>query len=501
MPLINSIVSLLNAKRMDSIALFRKNPYEVQKETFTKLIVKAKDTEWGKSHGYSEGMSISNFQANLPLQSYDDVKPYVERLRNAEQNLLWPSEIKWFAKSSGTTNDKSKFIPVSNECLEECHFRGGKDVIAIYNNNYPEGGILKGKALTLGGSHQINNFSNSSYFGDLSAILIENLPFWVTFYRTPSPKIALLPEWEEKIDKLINITVKENVTSVAGVPSWMLVLFKAVLNHTGKNNISEVWPNLELFIHGGVSFAPYRDQFSKIIPSPKMHYIETYNASEGFFAIQDNFESDDMLLMLDYGIFYEFIPLENINDPNPPVFTIRDIELNRNYVVVISTNGGLWRYIIGDTIYFTSLFPHKIKISGRTRHFINVFGEEVIIDNAENALMAACKKTNSLVSDYTAGHVFMTDKIKGRHEWVIEFEKAPEDLVAFISELDNSLKNFNSDYEAKRYKDITLDMPIVHSVAKGTFYKWFQDKGKLGGQNKMPRLSNDRKYLDELLGN
>jgi hypothetical protein len=500
MPIINSIVSWLNIKRMYYIDLFRKYPFNVQEETFNRLISRAKDTEWGKNYGYSECISINQFQSRVPLQTYEEIKPYVERLRKGEQNLLWPSEIKWFAKSSGTTNNKSKFIPVSNESLEDCHFRGGKDIIAIYNNNFPESGILKGKALTLGGSHQINNFNNSSFFGDLSAILIENLPFWVTFIRTPSPKISLLPEWEEKLEKLMQHTINENVTNVAGVPSWMLVLFKSILSNTGKKNILEVWPNLELFIHGGVSFAPYRDQFEKLVPSGKMNYMETYNASEGFFAIQDNPLSNDMLLMLDYGIFYEFIPLENIHDENPPVFTIKDVEINRNYALVISTNSGLWRYIIGDTIYFTTLFPHKIKISGRTKHFINVFGEEVIIDNAEKALIAACSITDSLISEFTAGPVYMGDNVKGCHEWVIEFEKPPADINLFRNELDNALKNLNSDYEAKRYKDINLGPPIVHSAKKGTFYRWFQQKGKLGGQNKMPRLSNDRKYLDELLG-
>jgi hypothetical protein len=498
MPIIKSIYNWLNVKRLYNIDLFRQYPYNVQEETFNKLIQKAKDTEWGKKYGYGEGLSINQYQSRVPLQRYEDIKPYVERLRNAEQNILWPSEIRWFAKSSGTTSDKSKFIPVSNESLEECHFRGGKDIIAINNTNYPESGILKGKALTLGGSHQINNFSNSSFFGDLSAILIENLPFWVSFYRTPSPKISLLPEWEEKIEKLIRHTFNENVTSLAGVPSWMLVLFKSILSYTGKNHILEVWPNLELFIHGGVSFSPYREQYLKFIPSPKMHYIETYNASEGFFAIQDDPSTDDMLLMLDYGIFYEFIPLENINEPNPPVYSVKDVQQGKNYAMVISTNSGLWRYVIGDTVYFTSLFPHKIKISGRTKHFINAFGEEVIIDNAEKALIAACNKTGALISEYTAGPVFMTDKIKGSHEWIIEFEKNPSDLKAFTFELDIALKNINSDYEAKRYKDITLGMPVVYSVEKGTFYKWFQEKGKLGGQNKMPRLSNDRQYLDEL---
>ena len=484
---------------MYNIDLFRQYPFNVQEETFNKLIERSKDTEWGKKYAYSEIKTISKFQSRVPLQTYEEIKPFVERLRKGDQNLLWPTEIKWFAKSSGTTNDKSKFIPVSFETLEDCHFRGAKDIVAINNNNFPDSRILKGKALTLGGSHQINDFNNSSYYGDLSAILIDNLPFWVTFIRTPSAKISLLHEWEEKLEKLMQHTVNENVTSVAGVPSWMLVLFKSILNYTGKKNILEVWPNLELFIHGGVSFIPYREQFLKLIPSPKMKYLETYNASEGFFAIQDDPATDDMLLMLDYGIFYEFIPLENINDENPPVFTVKDVEKNKNYAIVISTNSGLWRYIIGDTIYFTSLFPHKIKISGRTKHFLNVFGEEVIIDNAEKALLTACSNTGAIITEYTAGPVFMADNVKGCHEWVIEFEKTPLNIDLFKTELDTALKNLNSDYEAKRYKDITLGPPIINFVKKNTFYKWLQKKGKLGGQNKVPRLSNERKILEELL--
>lgn len=478
--------------------LFREYPFNVQQETFSRLIAYACETEWGQKYGYHEEMTIEEFQEKVPLQHYEDVKPYVDRLREGEQNLLWPTEIKWFAKSSGTTSDKSKFIPVSNESLEDCHFRGGKDVLAIYTHNYPDTNVLMGKALTLGGSHQINNFSNQSYYGDLSAILIENLPFWATFIRTPSARIALIPEWEKKLDKLANHTINENVTNISGVPSWILVLIKYILDVTGKKNILEVWPNLELFTHGGVSFTPYREQFKAVIPSDKMRYMETYNASEGFFAIQDDPSVNDMLLMLDYGIFYEFIPMDHFDDPNPPAYTVKDVELYKNYAIVISTNSGLWRYMIGDTVYFTSLFPHKIKISGRTRHFINAFGEEVIIDNAEKALREACEITGAVISEYTAAPVYMGENAQGSHEWFIEFEKEPSDLELFTDTLDQSLMKVNSDYEAKRYKSITLVRPTLRVMPKGTFYKWFRMKGKLGGQNKMPRLSNNRKYVDEL---
>ncbi len=498
MPFINSIVNWFNIKRIYNIELFKKHPFDVQKDTFNNLISRALNTEWGKKYGYHEEMTIEEYQNTVPLQNYDQVKHWIERIKNGEQNLLWPSEIKWFAKSSGTTSDKSKYIPVSNESLEDCHFRGARDVLALYSSNYPNSGVLKGKSLTLAGSHQINNLNNYSFSGDLSAILIENMPFIATFIQTPSSDIALLTEWENKLERITKHTITENVTVIVGVPSWMLVLLNYILDYTGKKNILEIWPNLELFTHGGVSFAPYKKSYKQIIPSSDMHYMETYNASEGFFAIQDNPDTDDMLLMLDYGVFYEFIPFENINDPDPPVYTIKDVELHKNYAIVISSNTGLWRYIIGDTVIFTSLFPHKIKISGRTKHFINAFGEEVIIDNAEKALMTAAEKTGAIINEYTAAPVYMSNNTKGSHEWLIEFKNEPENMEIFINTLDEALKSLNSDYEAKRYKNFTLVAPVVKSIPKGTFYKWFELKGKLGGQNKMPRLSNDRKYVEEI---
>jgi hypothetical protein len=499
MPLITSIVNWLNFKRVTQIDLIRKYPRQVQEECFTQLIDKAICTEWGKMHDYQSIQKISDFQEAVSVQTYEDVKPYIDRLRAGEQNLLWPGEIKWFAKSSGTTNDKSKFIPVSKDAMEKCHFRGGKDVLAIYTNNYPDSKIFLGKGLTLGGSHKIDNFSNQSYYGDLSAILIENLPFWTEFIRTPSQEVALLHEWEEKLDKIAKETIKENVTSIAGVPSWNLVMLKHILDFTGKKDILEVWPNIELFIHGGVSFSPYQDQFKKFIPSGNMHYLEAYNASEGFFAIQDNPEMDDMLLMLDYGIFYEFIPLEEISKPKPTVLTIDQVETGENYAIIISTNSGLWRYLIGDTVIFTSVFPHKLKISGRTKQFINAFGEEIIVDNADKALQIACKKTGAQITDYTAGPRFMSENTKGAHEWIIEFATEPESIDEFSFHLDTALMEINSDYEAKRYKNITLDKPLIHSAKTGTFYKWMDVRGKIGGQNKVPRLANNRQYLDELL--
>ncbi len=498
MPLINSIISWFNVKRLHQIALFKKYPGNVQGEVFMKLIRQAEETEWGKKYHYNEIESINQFQARVPIQTYEDIVPYVDRQRSGEQNILWPSEIKWYAKSSGTTSEKSKFIPVSPEALEECHFRGAKDVMALYTNQFPDSLVLRGKSLTLGGSHQINNYSTQSFYGDLSAILIENMPFWSNFIRTPSAEVALIPDFEEKVEKITKIAIKENVTNIAGVPSWNLVLLKHILDATGNDNLLDVWPNLELFTHGGVSFTPYREQFKKIIPSSQMNYLETYNASEGFFGIQDDLNDSSMLLMLDYGVFYEFLPLHKLSDPNPPVYAIDEVEKGVNYAIIITTNGGLWRYMIGDTIVFTSLTPHKFKITGRTKYFINAFGEEVILENAENALMTACKHTGAQISDYTAGPIYMSDDAKGAHEWLIEFEKEPDDVERFTDVLDKTLCSINSDYEAKRYKNSTLVMPTVISIPRGTFYQWFQSKGKVGGQHKMPRLANDRKYLDEI---
>lgn len=498
MPLLNSIISWVNVKRLHQIELFMKYPIDVQQEVFSKLIEQALRTTWGIQYGFDSINSIKEYQERVPISSYDDLKPLINRLREGEQNLLWPSEVKWFAKSSGTTSDKSKFIPVSNEAMEECHFRAGKDVIAFYTKQKPDSAVLKGKTLTMGGSAEVNNLSNQSYYGDLSAVLIENLPFWAQFIRTPSSDIALLPDFEEKLDKITRHTVNENVTSIAGVPSWNLVLLKTVLDFTGKTNILEVWPNLELFTHGGVSFTPYRESFNKLIPSDNMSYLETYNASEGFFGIQDDLRRDDMLLMLDLGIFYEFIPLDQLDQSNPPVYTIGNVETGVNYAIIITTNSGLWRYLIGDTVAFTTLHPHRIKITGRTKSFINAFGEEVIMDNAEKALMVACKETGAVIKEYTAGPMYMSENSKGGHEWLIEFENAPDNLEHFTEILDTTLRSINSDYEAKRYKNLTLILPKIIAVESGTFYKWMQKRGKLGGQNKIPRLANNRKYLDEL---
>ena len=418
---------------------------------------------------------------------------------SGEQNILWPSEIKWFAKSSGTTNDRSKFIPVSEESLEECHFKGGKDLLSMYCNNRPDTRIFTGKCLVLGGSHQINQLNADSCFGDLSAVLIKNLPFWAEFYRTPDMSIALMDNFEEKVEKMARATIDVNVTNISGVPTWNIVLAKRILEITGKDNLLEVWPNLEFYFHGAVNFNPYREQFKKLIPSNDMYYLETYNASEGFFGIPDQSDSEEMLLMLDYGIYYEFLPMEDLHKENPKTLRLDEVELHKNYALIISTNAGLWRYMIGDTIKFTSLSPHRIQITGRTKHFINAFGEELIIDNAEKGLSKACKETGAIIRDYTACPIYFQGNEAGGHEWIIEFEKKPDDLERFTDLMDQTLREINSDYDAKRFKDMALGRPLVHLAPDGTFYEWMKSRGKLGGQHKVPRLANDRGYVDEIL--
>ncbi|HBH83888.1 MAG: hypothetical protein A2X05_17175 [Bacteroidetes bacterium GWE2_41_25] len=498
MAILTSLINWLSTKRINQIDHFRKYPVETQQETIFKLLAKAASTEWGQKNKYSTITSIKEYQNRIPVQTYEDIIPYVERLRKGESDLLWPGEIKWFAKSSGTTSTKSKFIPMSSDALEECHYRAGKDVLLLYSILHPETGILSGKSLTLGGSHKIDQFSNDSLYGDLSAILIENAPFWVDFIRTPKARIALIEDFEEKLNVITRTTINENVTSIAGVPSWYLVLIKQILTYTGKTNLLDVWPNLEVFFHGGISFTPYRDQYKCLIKGEQMNYMETYNASEGFFGIQDDLSRNDMLLMLDYGIFFEFIPADRMSSGSAPAYTIGEVEKDVNYAIVISTNCGLWRYMMGDTIIFTSLNPFRFRISGRTKHFINVFGEEVIIDNAEKAIESASKATGATIKDYTAGPVYMSLTSNGSHEWLIEFEKEPSDLNLFIHLLDDALKSVNSDYEAKRHKDLNLVMPVVRSLPKNTFNKWLISKNKFGGQNKVPRLSNSREYIEEL---
>ena len=501
MGLINSILTWVMQKRIHQIELFIKYPHEVQEELFKKLIQTARYTEFGKQFEFSSIHTYEQFRERIPIHTYEKTFPYIDRLMKGEQNILWPSEIKWFSKSSGTTNARSKFIPVSQESLDDCHFKGGKDLLSIYVNNYPETKLFDGKGLAVGGSHQINELdpSASSYYGDVSAVIMQNLPPWAQFIRTPSLETALMGNWEEKIEKLARETIKENVTNIAGVPTWTVLLIQRVTDIAMKKNILEVWPNLEVFFHGAVAFAPYRTLFKSIIPSDKMRYWETYNASEGFFGIQDQRNSEELLLMLDYGIFYEFIPMEELEKDNPKAVPLRDVELDKNYAMVISTNAGLWRYNIGDTVKFTSKFPYRIKISGRTKHFMNAFGEEIIVENAETAIARACEITGAVIDNFTAAPIYLKEGKKGRHEWIVEFKIPPTDPDQFARILDETLRSINSDYDAKRAHNLALVEPKVHSAGEGTFYNWMKRRGKLGGQNKVPRLANSREYVDEIL--
>ena len=496
-PIINSIASWVLKQRIHQIELFLKYPHEVQEELMMNLIRSAEETVMGHKYDFASIKSYQTFSERIPVSTYEDLEPMIELTRKGAQNVFWNTPIKWFAKSSGTTNAKSKFIPVSNEALEDCHYKGSKDLLCMYLNNNENSEMFLGKSLRLGGSSQIYE-KNNSYFGDLSAILIENMPIWAEFSSTPSSKISLMSEWESKLAAIINETKIENVTSFAGVPSWMLVLLHRIMTETGKDNLFELWPNLEVYFHGGVSFEPYREQYKKILPKTDFKYYEIYNASEGFFAIQDLNYSNDLLLMLDYGIFYEFIPMETFGTPEQKVIRLADVELFKNYAVVITTNAGLWRYLIGDTIRFTSLDPYRIRVSGRTKHHINVFGEELMVENTDRALAKTCATLDCEIKDYTVAPIFMKDKEKGAHEWMIEFKKQPSDMALFQKTLDENLQEVNSDYEAKRYNNMTLNQLKVNIARENLFYDWLAANDKLGGQHKIPRLSNRRDYLEQL---
>ena len=497
LPIVNSVASWILKKRIHQIELFLKYPDEVQEELLFNLIRFAENTFVGKQFDFESIKSYQTFAERIPVSSYEDLEPLIEKTRKGEQNIFWSSNIKWFAKSSGTTNAKSKFIPVSNEALENCHYKATKDLLSLYLNNNEDSQMFTGKSLRLGGSKQLYE-QNNTFFGDLSAILIENMPMWAEFSSTPSNKTSLMNDWETKLSTIVNETRFENVTSFAGVPSWMLVLLNKLLEETESKNLLEIWPNVEVYFHGGVSFDPYREQYKKIIPSSSFQYYEIYNASEGFFAIQDLNNSNDLLLMLDYGIFYEFIPMDTYGKENQLVLRLSDVVLNTNYAIIITTNSGLWRYQIGDTVRFTSINPYRIRVTGRTKHHINVFGEELIIENTDNAIAKACQITQNEVIDYTVAPIFMVDKEKGGHEWMIEFRQKPNDMALFKKVLDETLQSLNSDYEAKRFNNMTLNPPVLNVARNNLFYDWLKDQDKLGGQHKIPRLSNHRHYLERL---
>ena len=502
--LLNSIAKNFFSNRLRHIDIFRTKPHEVQEQQFKTLVSLAKGTEFGKKYNFSAIKNPQQFRQQIPLFTYEELFPYIERMMQGEQNILWSSPITKFSKSSGTTNARSKFIPISEQSLQECNFRGGKDMIALYLDNYPNSKVLTGKSLSIGGSLQANHLNSKTYYGDISAVIMKNLPFWAEYLRSPSLKTALMDKWEEKIEAIVKETLHTRITSMAGVPTWTVVLLQRILEQTGKNNICEVWEHLEVFFHGAVAFTPYRQLFKQLIPTNSMNYMEVYNASEGFFGLQDQRNSEEMLLMLDYGVYYEFIPMENIDDENPKTIGLDEVVLGKNYAIIISTNAGLWRYKIGDTVKFTSISPYRIKISGRTKHFINAFGEEVVVENAEFAITKACEATQAIVSNFTAAPIYLSSEQngtynKGGHEWIIEFQQQPTDIQLFTTILDTTLRQINSDYDAKRHLDIALVAPKIHVAKHGTFYAWLKLKNKLGGQNKVPRLSNNREYIEEIL--
>ncbi|MDX5340011.1 MAG: GH3 auxin-responsive promoter family protein [Cyclobacteriaceae bacterium] len=502
MEVLNSFMTWIFKSRLGQIENFKKNPIPVQENTFWYLIEEGRSTDFGREYGFSKIKSYEDFAKQVPLFDYESFKPYIEKTMKGQQQIIWSTDIEWFAKSSGTTSSRSKYIPVSEESLEECHYKGGKDMVSLYVSTFPDTKLFTGKSLSIGGTLEKNplNPSGSAKAGDVSAVIMQNLPIWAQFARTPSLETALMGEWESKIEKMARETMNENVTSIAGVPTWTLVLLQRILELKKAKNILEVWPNLEVFFHGAVAFGPYRNLFKELIPSVKMRYMETYNASEGFFGIQDQPDSDELLLLLDYGIFYEFIPMEEWDKESPQVISLKDVEVGKNYALIISTNGGLWRYKIGDTIKFTAILPYRFRISGRTKHFINAFGEEVIVENAESAIQYACEQTGATITNFTAAPVFFEGNgSKGAHEWVVEFKKEPDSLEAFGDILDQRLREVNSDYDAKRYKDLALKRLILHAAPKGLFESWLGKKGKLGGQYKVPRLANTREYIDEIL--
>ncbi|WP_447643091.1 MULTISPECIES: GH3 auxin-responsive promoter family protein [Chitinophagaceae] len=494
----SSAISRLARFRHWRIESWMEHPHDAQNEVLDNLLMHGQYTLFGERYGMTRNWTADEFRQSIPLSTYEDILPYIDQIKEGQENILWNTPVNWFAKSSGTSGGKSKFIPISEESLENCHYQGAKDVLTMYYNQYPDSELLTGKGLVIGGSHQVSQLNEDIYYGDLSAVLMQNTPFWGEWIRTPQLSIALMDEWESKIEAIAHATIKENVTSISGVPSWTMVLLHRILEITGKKYIRDIWPNLELYMHGGVSFAPYKEAFAHIV-GKEIHYLNMYNASEGFFAAQDTPTADGMLIFLQHGIYYEFLPIEELDKPNPQTVTLEDVQLDKLYAMVISTNGGLWRYMIGDTVRFSSLHPYRIEIAGRVKGFINAFGEELIVENADKAIAHACKITGASIMDYTAGPIYFGDNLAGAHEWIIEFDQIPEDLCHFTQILDKELQNQNSDYEAKRYNNMILNMPIIHPVQKGTFNAWMKKRGKLGGQHKVPRLANNRIYLDEIL--
>lgn len=496
MKAVNKLLYWFFKSRYPQIEHWKQFPHQAQNELMNRLLAAAGQTVWGKRHQYAYISNLKQYKKNVPIQDYDSLKPYIDSILAGTQNVLWHTPIQWMAKSSGTTSDKSKFIPLSHEAMQNCHFKGGKDIMALYCKHNPNTQLYTGKGLVLGGSHQIGHVSPHIRYGDLSAVLMQNMPVIGRYLRTPSIEVSLMDDWEQKLTRTLEQCLHERITHMAGVPTWLLVLLKRVLATMGKQHLHQQWPTMELYFHGGVSFTPYEQQFRQLFPEKHMQYWQTYNASEGFFGLQDEPFRNDMLLMLDYGIYYEFMPMSEINSSQPITLSLQEVEVGKNYALIISTNAGLWRYKIGDTIMFTDLKPYRIVVSGRTKHYINAFGEEVIIDNADKAIAHACKQTNSKVKEYTAAPIYFSEAGNGSHEWLIEFEQPPASLANFTQCLDKALQRLNSDYEAKRFNDIAMRKPVVHAVSEGTFYRWLKHRGKLGGQHKVPRLANHRKFIE-----
>ena len=493
------LVGLYFASRQKAVEHYNNQAEQLQMNVMRRLVQKASQTEWGSTHHFGQIKSYEDFAKSMSVNSYEELKGYIDRMRHGEKDILWPGQVIWYAKSSGTTNDKSKFIPVSKDCLQDTHYMGGTDSVALYLKQNPKSRLFNGRALILGGSHAPNYNVSKSLVGDLSAILIENINPLVNLIRVPKKETALLSDFEIKRDRIARETMDKNVTNISGVPSWMLSVLNRVMELTGKQHLNEVWPNLEVFFHGGVAFTPYREQYRQLIQNPDMHYMETYNASEGFFGIQSDFSDPALELMIDYGVFYEFIAMDELEKENPTVVPLTGVEIGKNYAMVISTSSGLWRYLIGDTVKFTQKNPYKFIITGRTKSFINAFGEELIVDNAEKGLAKACAETGAQVQEYTAAPIFMDTHAKCRHQWLIEFSTMPDSIEKFAEILDKTLQELNSDYEAKRYKDITLQHLELVVARKGLFNDWLKMKGKLGGQHKVPRLNNSRTHIEELL--
>ncbi|GIV38674.1 MAG: hypothetical protein KatS3mg033_0474 [Thermonema sp.] len=493
---INRLASWWFRPAMRRIRFFMEKPALAQDFQLRHLLHRAQKTEWGKRYGFKEIKHYDTFRERIPVSSYEQLYPFIERMMQGERDVLWPGQVRWFAKSSGTTNDRSKYIPVPKESLHYCHFQGGKDLLTLYLENTPDTRVFNGKALSIGGTHHPHEGNSRVRVGDVSAVIMQNLPAWAQWFRAPSLQVALLADWEEKIQAMIRELRNSNITAIMGVPTWTVVLLEELLKSEGKQYVQEIWQQFEVFFHGAVAFAPYRPLFERIAPG--LRFMEVYNASEGFFALQDDLSRDDMLLMLDYGVFYEFIPMDELGKDHPKAYWIDEVEMGKNYAMVISTNGGLWRYLIGDTVQFTSLYPHRIKITGRTKQFINAFGEEVMVENAERAIAFACEKTGAAITDYTVAPVYLGDGNKGAHEWLIEFASMPHDLHAFGEALDRRLREINSDYDAKRQHDLALTAPLIRVLPQGTFQAWMKKRGKLGGQHKVPRLANHRQYVNDI---